>query len=111
MGELVVVWTSGDREVAIEMVFMYVLNAKRNKWWENITMIVWGPSAPLLAKDEELQVRMTQLIEAGVMVKACRSSSDHYGVSSDLEKLGILVKNMGVDFTADLKGPDRVITF
>jgi len=54
---------------------------------------------------------MTQMIEAGVVVKACKASSDHYEVSGELEKLGILVKNMGMDFTGDLKGPARVITF
>ena len=111
MTELVVVWTSGDREVALEMVFMYVLNSKRNDWWDGITLIVWGPSAPLLARDEELQVLMTQMIETGVNVKACKACSDHYGVSGELEKLGIIVKHMGRDFTGDLKGPDRVITF
>jgi hypothetical protein len=28
---LVVLWTSADREVALKMVFMYTLNAKRNE--------------------------------------------------------------------------------
>ncbi|RLB28776.1 MAG: DsrE family protein, partial [Deltaproteobacteria bacterium] len=30
---LVVLWSSGDREVATRMVFMYTLNAKRKGWW------------------------------------------------------------------------------
>ena len=30
--ELVVVWTSGDREVALKMAFMYTFNSKRFKW-------------------------------------------------------------------------------
>ncbi len=29
---LVVVWTSGDREVALEIVFMYTLNSKLKGW-------------------------------------------------------------------------------
>ncbi|KXS47386.1 MAG: hypothetical protein AWL62_2688, partial [Halanaerobium sp. T82-1] len=30
---LVVLWTSGDKEVAKKMVFMYTLNAKTRGWW------------------------------------------------------------------------------
>jgi hypothetical protein len=46
--KLVIVWTSGDREVALKMVFMYTLNAKTRAWWDDITLVVWGPSAKLL---------------------------------------------------------------
>ena len=38
---LVVLWTSGDREVALKMVFMYTLNAKLKGWWEEVILIVW----------------------------------------------------------------------
>ena len=50
--KMVIVWTSGDREVALKMVFMYTLNAKTRGWWEDITLVVWGPSAKLLTEDE-----------------------------------------------------------
>jgi hypothetical protein len=53
--KLVVVWTSGDREVALKMVYMYTYNAKKNGWWDNIRFIVWGPSSKLLSEDKELQ--------------------------------------------------------
>ena len=111
MEELIVLWTSGDREVALEMVFMYILNSMRNGWWKKITMIVWGPSSPLLARDEELQVMMSQIMDMGVSVKACRACADHYGVAKKIEDLGIEVKFMGREFTEHLKGDARVITF
>jgi len=111
MDELVVLWTSGDREVALEMVFMYILNSMRNGWWEKIILIVWGPSSPLLARDEELQMMLSQLRDNGVEVKACKACADHYGVSGKLEKLGIEVKFMGKEFTEHLKNDVRVITF
>ena len=53
--KLVVLWTSGDKEVAIKMVYMYTYNAKKNGWWNDITFIIWGPSSKLLAEDQELQ--------------------------------------------------------
>ena len=39
--KLFVLWSSGDREVAKKMVFMYTLNAKLNGWWNDISLIVW----------------------------------------------------------------------
>ncbi|WP_197092805.1 hypothetical protein [Labilibaculum euxinus] len=53
--KLAVVWTSGDRDVALKMVFMYTYNAKKMGWWDEINLIVWGPSSKLLCEDAELQ--------------------------------------------------------
>jgi hypothetical protein len=36
---LLVVWTSGDREVALKMVFMYTFNAKRLAWWDTVRLL------------------------------------------------------------------------
>ena len=37
---LVIVWTSGDIEVAENMVYMYTLNAKKHNWWKEIVFII-----------------------------------------------------------------------
>ena len=108
---LVVIWSSGDREVALKMVFMYTYNAKKHGWWENITFIVWGPSEKLLAEDNELKNYLKKMIEEGVTVEACKACSDMYGVSEKLEKLGVDVKYMGVPLTEYLKNDMKIITF
>ena len=108
--KLVVVWTSGDREVALKMVFMYTLNSKRFNWWQDITLVVWGPSAKLLVEDKELQDYLAKIIESGTVVKACKGCADQYGVSEQLEALGIEVKYMG-ELTDYLKEGRHVITF
>ena len=105
---LVVLWTSGDREVALKMVFMYTLNSKIRGWWEEVILIVWGPSAKLLSQDEELQDKIRQMKEAGVVLEACKACADQYGVSSDLEELGIEVKYMGTPLSDYLK-EDRAV--
>jgi hypothetical protein len=105
---LVVLWTSGDREVALKMVFMYTLNAKLRGWWEEVILIVWGPSAKLLSRDEELQGKIGQMKEAGVVLEACKACADLYGVSPDLEALGIEVKYMGTALSDYLK-EDRAV--
>lgn len=109
--KLVIMWTSGDREVALKMVFMYTFNAKRLKWWEDITLVVWGPSAKLIIEDKELQEYMARLIEGGTKVIACKGCSDQYGVSDKLANLGIDVNYIGRLFTDFIKEGRHIITF
>ncbi|PKN35981.1 MAG: DsrE family protein [Deltaproteobacteria bacterium HGW-Deltaproteobacteria-19] len=108
---LVVLWTSGDREVATKMVFMYTLNAKKKKWWGAVTLIVWGPSSKLLSEDAELQQKIAEMKAEGIKLEACKACSDQYGVSSSLENLGIEVKFMGVPLTDYIKKGEHILTF
>ena len=108
--KLVVVWTSGDKEVALKMVFMYTYNAKKYEWWKDITLLVWGPSAKLLSEDKELQKQIKEMSDIGINILACKGCADQYGVSDKLEEIGVTVKYTGVDLTNFIK--DRhVITF
>lgn len=109
--KLVILWSSGDRDVALKLVFMYAGNAPRNGWWDDVTLIVWGPSALLLAEDQELQDKLTGLAQEGVKLEACKACSDSYGVSDRLAGLGVDVKYMGEPLTAYLKEECRVLTF
>lgn len=108
--ELVVVWTSGDKEVALKMAFMYTLNSKLKSWWNNVTLIIWGPSAKLLSGDAELKEQILKMKEAGVRLIACKACTDMYGVSDDIEKLGVKVIYVGSMFTNFLKENNKVIT-
>lgn len=109
--KLVVLWTSGDRDVALKMVFMYTLNAKLRGWWKEITLIVWGPSSRLLSHDRELQEYIGKMKEAGVVLRACKACSDSYGVSESLEEQGISVEYMGVPLTDFAKEGCNIMTF
>jgi hypothetical protein len=109
--KLVVIWSSGDRNVALSMVFMYTLNANLHGWWDDVTLVVWGPSAKLLAEDTELQENIESMKETGVILEACISCAEMYGVSDKLLKLGIDVKRMGEPLTDYLKEGRKVITF
>ena len=108
--KLVIVWSSADRDVALQMVFMYVSASKHLGMWDDITLVVWGPSAKLLAEDEALQIHIKSIIDAGVVVKACKMCSDSYGVSVKLEKLGIIVKYMQ-ELTDYIKEGRNILTF
>lgn len=110
--KLLVVWTSGDKDVAKNMVFMYTYNAKLQGWWKTVRFLVWGASSKLLAEDKELQDYLKKMKEAGVELFACKACADIYGVADKLDGLGMDVKFMGVPLTEILKKSDwRTITF
>jgi hypothetical protein len=109
--KLLVVWTSGDRDVALKMVYMYTFNAKKNGWWDEVRFLVWGPSSKLLSEDAELQDYIKKRKEEGIELLACKACSDSYGVSEKLESLGIDVKYMGVPLTEMLKSDWVTVTF
>jgi hypothetical protein len=100
---LVVLWTSGDREVALKMAFMYARNSKVKGWWKDVTLVIWGPSSKLLTTDRELQTRLAAMKDAGVKLRACKACADEYGISPELEKLDVVVEYMGKPLAEFLK--------
>ncbi len=109
--ELLIVWTSGDRDVARNMVLMYAKNAQRLGWWREINLLVWGPSQKLLTEDKELQLKLRVMIDLGVRVGACKACADSYQIADDLEALGVEVFYSGEFLTNWLKSGKRVVTF
>jgi hypothetical protein len=109
--ELAVIWSSSNPDVAKTTVFMYTLNAKCRDWWDTVHLVIWGPSAKLLATDPALQSKVKDMIDAGVDVCACRENADTYGVADKLEKLGVDVRYMGEPVTEMLKSGAKLITF
>lgn len=107
--ELVVLWTSGDKEVAENMVFMYTHNAKVNGWWDDVRMVVWGASTGLLQHDEELQYWIEQLLGAGVTIEACRACAENYDAVEDLQELDIDVYYIGETLTEYIQDDDRYL--
>ena len=90
-----IVWTSGDPDVAHRMTLMYAHAAQKNGWFDDVQLIVWGPSSRLLAGDKDLQAKIREMLDDGVDVKACIVCADLYGVTENLRELGIEVRPMG----------------
>jgi hypothetical protein len=108
---LAVIWSSGDPEVAHKVCFMYTHNAKKQGWFEHVTLIVWGPSAELASCDLKIQAELRAMGADGVVLEACKACADSYGVSEQLAELGVDVKYMGTPLTEILKEGWRVLTF
>ncbi len=107
---LVVLWTSGDKEVAMNMVFMYTLNSKLHGWWEDVKFVIWGPSAGLVSSDGEVQSKILELDDVGVELEACKACAEDYDAVDDLESMGVDVKYMGEPFTEYIKSDMNVVT-
>ena len=108
---LAVVWSSSDSEVAHKVCFMYTQSAKKAGWFDDVTLIVWGPSSRLLAGDKELQTKVKAMIDSGVNVQACGVCADMYGVADALREMGITVRGMGKPLSDMLKSDTKVLTF
>ena len=109
--KLVVLWTSGDIEVAEKLVFMYVYNAKKAEWFDDVTFIIWGPSAKLLSENEKLQAEVKKMKDVGIKLEACIACARMYEVVDDLKDLGVDVKGMGRPLSDYLKKGYKVLTF
>lgn len=110
--KLTIVWTSGDPEVAHRMVLMYAHAAKTNGWFDEVRLIVWGPSSRLLAADKDVQAKIKAMQNDGVITQACIVCADSYGVTQTLRGLGLEVKGMGKPLSELVKDPSvKVLTF
>jgi len=109
--KLLVLWTSGDRDVALKVCFMYTHAAAKRKWFDQVRLVVWGPSAKLLSQDTELQKKIKAMKKDSVELQACVVCADSYGVSDKLRDLGVEVKGMGKPLTQMLKSDWKVLTF
>ena len=101
--KLAVLWTSDDPNLAEKMAFMYTYNAKKQGWFDEVVLIVWGPSAKLLSENKMIQDYVKDMQEVGVVVEACMACARMYDVDEKLLELGIDVKGMGVPLSDYLK--------
>ena len=109
---LAIVWTSGDPAVAERMTLMYANGAKKNAWFDEVRLVVWGPSQQLVVADKDVRAYIDRLRDNGVVVQACLACADSYGIADDLRDAGLEVKYMGKPVSDFLKDDDwKVVTF
>jgi len=110
--KLLIVWSSGEKEVAKKLILLYGSVMLPRYYWDEATIMIWGPSAKLLAHDEELQKQLKTVQATGVKFNACVVCSDDYGVSENLKDLDIELIHTGEMLTEALQSDDiKVITF
>lgn len=108
--KLLVLWTSGEREVASNMVFMYTLNGCLHGWWQEVTLLIWGASGKLLVEDTALQEKLPKMMDAGVRIVACKKCAENQGIAERLEAMGVDVFYTGTFLTDWLKSEKKVLS-
>lgn len=109
--KLVLVWSSDDPMVAERVALMFPHAAQKNKWFSEVTLVIWGPSAKLIANDTTLQKKISEMQADGVKVEACVACASAYGVADKLKTLSYDVLPMGESLANYLKRGYQVITF
>ena len=79
--KLYMLWTSGDPTTAEKMVLMYAANSRIKDWWSEVTVIIWGAAASLIARDANLQERLKAAQIAGVHFSASKACADQVGIT------------------------------
>ncbi len=111
MDKLLIVWSSGEIEVAKKLVLLYGSVALPRAYWDELHLMVWGPSAKLLAENAEVQTLFAKVLETGVKASVCVVCSDDYGVTEQLQMLGVEPTHTGELLTDALKSDWKVVTF
>ncbi|MDT8402301.1 MAG: DsrE family protein [Bacteroidales bacterium] len=109
--ELVVLWTSDDPYLAERMVLMYTHTALKQKWFNDVTLIIWGPSAKMVSENIKIQEKLKAMMDDGVKIQACIACARAYNVVDELKDLGFEVRGMGKPLTDYLKSDAEVLTF
>ena len=106
-GNITILWTSGERDMFVEGIKPYCEACFQTKSLENMTLMAWGPSVCLLAKDSDLQKKLASLIEKGLEVKASRVLADKYSCKKVLTEMGAEIENINELLTRYLKDETR----
>ncbi len=108
--ELFILWTNDNPIVSEKMVCMYAHNAVKKKWWDEVTIIIWGATAKYAATDKNIRNRITGMQSDGVKFSACISCAEQLGVCDELAEIGIELKKWGEPLTEIIKKGKKLIT-
>lgn len=106
-----VILSSADREVVLEVGLVYPLNAIRNRWMDEVKLIIFGPSEKIAAYDMEVRGRIDELRKAGIEVMACKWCADRMKITAALEDAGIKVVYVGQIISQMIKDGWASLTF
>jgi hypothetical protein len=106
-----VILATSDKDVALEIALFYPYTLAKEKYMDEVKVIIFGPSEKLVAHDKDVQKRIKKLQGVGVTISACKYCSDRMGVSEKLEKLGITVEYVSAGIAQMLKDGWASLTF
>lgn len=109
--KVVIVWTTGEKGTAMNMVLMYAKNAKFRAWWKEVELVIWGASTKLFMDDEDIRKELKECQKVGVVIRACQACARNYGSYDLLVDFGIEVVSFGPILTKYIKDGQKMVTF
>ncbi len=104
-------WTSGDPDVAHRVALMYTHAAKRNGWFAEVKLVLWGPCQRIFVSDKDIKAKVEEMRADGVVVEACIACSESFGLTEELKSMGLTVIGQGGPLSDALKDPATAVTF
>ncbi len=108
--KLNILWTSNNVDTARLMVFMYAINAVQKKWWDEVTIIIWGSSAKLVAENSSIQEEIKRAQTSGVKVSACIACATKLNVVDILQDLDLEVISWGKPLTEIIQNGEFLLS-
>ena len=110
MNHLYIMWTNANPTTATNTVFLYSINAMKNKWWDKITVIVCGATQQLLCDNSTIYELSQQAKNLGVEFSCSLPGAHAMKTKDKLESLGFEVKEWGPMITGIIKANEKMIT-
>ncbi|XOB61857.1 DsrE family protein [Campylobacterota bacterium DY0563] len=108
--EAKILWTTDNKETALNMVLLYAHNAKLKGWMEEVSVLVWGASQKLISQDKEIQEKVKAMIDDGVKVTACLKCAENMQIAEGLEACNIDIYYTGELLSDWIKSGDTIIS-
>ena len=108
--DLLILWTTNNKETSMNMVFMYAENSMLKNWWRKVTLLIWGASSKLTSEDIDIQNYIKTLQNNKVRVIACRQCAENFNIAEELERQNIEVFYTGEFLSSWLKSNKKIIT-
>jgi hypothetical protein len=105
-----ILWTTDNKDTALNMICLYAHNAKKQGWIENVTILIWGASQTLVSQDKEIQETIKAMINDGVEVIACKACAEKMGVSDSLQSCGINTFYTGDILSNWIKSGENIVS-
>lgn len=97
--------------MATSVGLVYPLNAAKNKWMDEVKVIVFGPASRNVAHDAEVQGMLKDCEAAGIEVLVCKWCADKLGVTEAIKQAGFKVLYVGEIMSRLMKEGWSTLTF
>lgn len=111
MNKLLIVWKSENDVDINNFITPFAINSKKQNWFDEVEVLIWGASSDTLKENKNAQKKLSDIVNQGIRVYACKFCSDNVGASDVLTSLGVNVMYTGAYLSDKLKDKEcEVIT-